>query len=89
LRELGDQEITSVLIEGGGETLGQALDQRLVDKVQLYLGPVLTGGPVVGFPGRGAASTEQAQRLERIRYERIGEDVCVIGYPRYEAVPSE
>jgi diaminohydroxyphosphoribosylaminopyrimidine deaminase/5-amino-6-(5-phosphoribosylamino)uracil reductase len=81
LRELGEKEITSVLLEGGGEILGQALDQRLVDKVQLYLGPIFTGGPVVAFPGIGAASTEQSVRLERIRYERIGHDVCVIGYP--------
>jgi diaminohydroxyphosphoribosylaminopyrimidine deaminase/5-amino-6-(5-phosphoribosylamino)uracil reductase len=89
LRELGEKEITSVLIEGGGEILGQALDQRLVDKVQLYLGPVLTGGPVVAFPGTGAASTEQAPRLEGVRYERIGQDVCVIGYPINNAVGSE
>ncbi len=89
LRELGEKEITSVLIEGGGEILGQALDQRLVDKVQLYLGPILTGGPVVAFPGIGAASTEQASRLDRVRYERIGQDICIIGYPTYNAVASE
>jgi diaminohydroxyphosphoribosylaminopyrimidine deaminase/5-amino-6-(5-phosphoribosylamino)uracil reductase len=81
LRELGEKEITSVLIEGGGEILGQALDQRLVDKVQLYLGPVFTGGPIVAFPGIGAGSTEQALRLVRVRYERIGRDVCITGYP--------
>ena len=86
LRELGEKEITSVLIEGGGEILGQALDQRLVDKVQLYLGPVLTGGPIVAFPGVGAASTEQALRLEHVRYERIGQDVCITGYPIDNAV---
>jgi diaminohydroxyphosphoribosylaminopyrimidine deaminase / 5-amino-6-(5-phosphoribosylamino)uracil reductase len=89
LRELGEKEITSVLIEGGGEILGQALDQRLVDKVQLYLGPILTGGPVVAFPGIGAASTEQALRLDRVRYVRIGQDICVIGYPTYNAVAFE
>jgi len=89
LRELGEKEITSVLVEGGGEILGQALDQRLVDKFQLYLGPVLTGGPVVAFPGMGAASTKEALRLERVRYERIGQDVCVIGYPIYDPVASE
>jgi len=88
LRELGEKEITSVLIEGGGEILGQALDQRLVDKVQLYLGPVLTGGPIIAFPGLGAASTEQALRLERVRYERIGQDVCVTGYPIHNALAS-
>ena len=86
LRELGEKEITSVVIEGGGEILGQALDQRLVDKVQLYLGPILTGGPVVAFPGVGAASTEQALRLERVRYERIGQDICITGYPIESAV---
>jgi len=89
LRDLGEEEITSVLIEGGGEILGQALDQRLVDKVQLYLGPILTGGPVVAFPGIGAASTEQALRLDRVRYVRIGQDICVIGYPTYNAVAFE
>jgi diaminohydroxyphosphoribosylaminopyrimidine deaminase/5-amino-6-(5-phosphoribosylamino)uracil reductase len=88
LRQLGEKQITSVLIEGGGEILGQALDQRLVDKVQLYLGPILTGGPVVAFPGIGAASTEQALKLEHVRYERIGQDVCVIGYPIQSVVAS-
>jgi diaminohydroxyphosphoribosylaminopyrimidine deaminase/5-amino-6-(5-phosphoribosylamino)uracil reductase len=86
LRELGEKEITSVLIEGGGEILGQALDQRLIDRVQLYLGPVFTGGPIVAFPGIGAGSTDQALRLERVRYERIGQDVCIIGYPGDNAV---
>jgi diaminohydroxyphosphoribosylaminopyrimidine deaminase/5-amino-6-(5-phosphoribosylamino)uracil reductase len=89
LQELGEKEITSVLVEGGGEILGQALDQRLVDKVQLYLGPVLTGGPIVAFPGMGAGSTEQALQLERVRYERIGQDVCVIGYPIHDPAASE
>ncbi|HWM26650.1 MAG TPA: bifunctional diaminohydroxyphosphoribosylaminopyrimidine deaminase/5-amino-6-(5-phosphoribosylamino)uracil reductase RibD [Chthoniobacterales bacterium] len=85
LRELGEKEVTSVLVEGGGEILGQALDQRLVDKVQLYLGGVFTGGPVVAFPGVGAASTGQAPRLDRVRYEQIGQDVCLIGYPIYHS----
>jgi diaminohydroxyphosphoribosylaminopyrimidine deaminase / 5-amino-6-(5-phosphoribosylamino)uracil reductase len=89
LRELGEKEITSVLIEGGGEILGQALDQRLVDKVQLYVGPVFTGGPIIAFPGIGAGSTEQAPRLDRVRYERIGQDICVIGYPTNDAVVFE
>ena len=54
LAELGRREITSVLIEGGGDVLGQALDARLIDEVQIYLGAVFTGGPVVAFAGRGA-----------------------------------
>jgi diaminohydroxyphosphoribosylaminopyrimidine deaminase / 5-amino-6-(5-phosphoribosylamino)uracil reductase len=89
LSELGAKEITSVLIEGGGEILGQALDQHLIDKVQVYVAPVLTGGPVVAFAGAGASSTKEAPRLNRIRYEKIGQDICVTGYPAYDRAASE
>jgi diaminohydroxyphosphoribosylaminopyrimidine deaminase/5-amino-6-(5-phosphoribosylamino)uracil reductase len=81
LKNLGKRGITSVLIEGGGEVLGQALDARLIDKVQLYLGPILSGGPVIAFPGRGAAKAANALRLRRVSYQRIGQSVCITGYP--------
>ena len=81
LRELGEKEVTSILLEGGGEILGQALDQRLVDKVQLYLGPVLTGGPSIAFAGAGMANTLEAPKLKGARFEKIGQDICVTGYP--------
>ena len=57
-----------------------------MDKVQLYLGPSSPAARSIAFAGMGAASTEQALRLERVRYERIGQDVCVIGYPIYDPV---
>jgi diaminohydroxyphosphoribosylaminopyrimidine deaminase / 5-amino-6-(5-phosphoribosylamino)uracil reductase len=89
LRELGAKQITSVLIEGGGRLLGQALDQRLIDKIQLYIAPVLTGGPVVAFAGIGISVTAEAPRLTRVRYEKIGPDICVTGYPAYDRVAAE
>ena len=82
LRDLGRRKVTSVLIEGGGEVLSQAFDQRLVDKVQIYIAPIFTGGNVLAFGGSGATSTERSLRLESPLYQRIGEDICVIGYPR-------
>jgi diaminohydroxyphosphoribosylaminopyrimidine deaminase/5-amino-6-(5-phosphoribosylamino)uracil reductase len=81
LKNLGERGITSVLIEGGGEVLGQALDARLVNKVQLYLGPILTGGSVIAFPGRGAENAANALRFRRVSYRQIGESVCITGYP--------
>src|SRR6267154_4474493 len=82
LRDLGRREITSVLIEGGGDVLSQALDQRLIDKVQIYIAPLFTGGDVLAFGGKGAASTQQSLRLESPRYERIGQDICITSYPK-------
>ena len=80
LEDIGKKNVTSVLIEGGGEVLGQALDARLIDKVQLYLGPILTGGPVIAFSGRGAEATMEAIRLDRVSYQRIGQNICVTAY---------
>jgi diaminohydroxyphosphoribosylaminopyrimidine deaminase/5-amino-6-(5-phosphoribosylamino)uracil reductase len=82
LKDLGKRSVTSVLIEGGGEVLGQALDARLIDKVQIYLGPILTGEPVIAFPGLGAQSTSNAIHLSDVSYRRIGENVCVTAYPK-------
>jgi diaminohydroxyphosphoribosylaminopyrimidine deaminase/5-amino-6-(5-phosphoribosylamino)uracil reductase len=83
LRELGAKEITSVLIEGGGDVFGQALDRRLIDKVQIYIAPIFAGGPSIAFGGKGARATSEAPRLDRVRHERIGMDVRVTGYPAF------
>jgi diaminohydroxyphosphoribosylaminopyrimidine deaminase/5-amino-6-(5-phosphoribosylamino)uracil reductase len=87
LKNLGERGVTSVLIEGGGEVLGQALDAGVIDKVQLYLGPIVTAGPIIAFPGHGAKTAASALRLQRVSYERVGQSVCIKGYP--EVRPSE
>ena len=79
LRELGKRDITSVLIEGGGEVLGDAFDRRLVDEVSFYFAPLLCGGPhVIG--GRGSSNTAASLVLHDVRYERIGGDIHVSGF---------
>src|SRR6266566_5003146 len=80
LQDLGQRGITSVLIEGGGDVLGQALDARLIDKLQLYVAPILTGGPVIAFPRRGAKNAAHALRLRDVSYQRIEQNVCITGY---------
>jgi len=90
LADLGKKKVTSVIIEGGGSLLGHALDERLIDKVQIYMAPIFTGGGVPAFAARGAPSTLQGAHLERLRFEKIGPDICVTGYPKYAALePTE
>ena len=88
MADLGRREITSVLIEGGGNVLGQAFDARLVDKVQFYLAPLFTGGPVLAVAGR-AAPTADGAKLPQTRFERIGPDLIVTGYPRWDGETGE
>jgi diaminohydroxyphosphoribosylaminopyrimidine deaminase/5-amino-6-(5-phosphoribosylamino)uracil reductase len=89
LADLGKKDVVSLMIEGGGNVLGHALDQRLIDKVQIYIAPIFTGGGVVAFAGDGAQSTAASAHLERIQFERIGPDLCVTGYPKYSAASTD
>lgn len=79
LADLGRREITAVLLEGGTTILTQALEQNLVDKIQIYIAPILTGGSVLAFAGRGTTSTQGSLRIGDVQYERIGHDICVTG----------
>ncbi|MBA2742904.1 MAG: bifunctional diaminohydroxyphosphoribosylaminopyrimidine deaminase/5-amino-6-(5-phosphoribosylamino)uracil reductase RibD [Chthoniobacterales bacterium] len=89
LTKLGQREITSVLLEGGGQILAQALDYRLIDRLELYLGSIFTGGPVLAFGGNGAGSTAEALRLAELSYERIGSDIFVSGEVASFPTPEE
>jgi len=80
LRDLGKKEITSVLLEGGGELLGEAFDAAVIDKVQIYVGPIFTGGPVPALAGRGVDLTTRAPQLRHVCYTRLDQNVCVTGY---------
>ena len=88
LADLGKKNVVSVMIEGGGSVLGHVLDQHLVDKVQIFIAPIFTGGGVVAFAGDGTRSTSEAARLERVRFEKIGPELCVIGYPKYSVIAA-
>jgi diaminohydroxyphosphoribosylaminopyrimidine deaminase/5-amino-6-(5-phosphoribosylamino)uracil reductase len=84
LKELGEREITSLLVEGGGALLGSFFDLGLVDKVVAFISPVILGGrdspsPVAGV---GAVTMANSTRLKRTRVDVIGEDVMMTGYVR-------
>ncbi len=84
LAELGRREVTSLLVEGGGIVLGSFFRAGLVDKVLALLAPLIIGGHEApgAVGGTGFAHLQEATRLERVRVEKVGEDLLVSGYPR-------
>jgi diaminohydroxyphosphoribosylaminopyrimidine deaminase/5-amino-6-(5-phosphoribosylamino)uracil reductase len=79
LQDLGKRGVQHVLIEGGGKTLGEALDRRLIDRIVFYIAPILLGGPTPALGGHGVPSNESALRLKNPTYRRIGPDLRVEG----------
>ena len=81
--ELGRRGVVNLLVEGGGIVLGSLFDAGQVDKVYAFIAPKIIGGEGAPAPvgGRGALTMDQSWQLERTRWEQIGEDWLIVGYP--------
>ena len=82
LKALGEREITSVLVEGGGILLGSLFDRGLVDKVIAFIAPIIIGGggAKTAVAGDGIDKVADSLKLERISVEKLGDDLMVSGY---------
>ncbi len=82
IKKLGEIEMTSVLIEGGSSLNAHALEDRVVDKVLVFIAPKIIGGresfPSVG--GRSFKTLEDAYRIKNLTIKRIDEDILIEGY---------
>jgi len=86
LRLLAKQEITSVLVEGGGLINGSFLREQLVDKYYFYLAPKLIGGSGAPGPFQGIGTEEliRVPQLKELTVDYLGRDLLIIGYPKRE-----
>jgi diaminohydroxyphosphoribosylaminopyrimidine deaminase/5-amino-6-(5-phosphoribosylamino)uracil reductase len=84
LKALGEWEITSVLVESGGILLGSLFDYRLVDKVIVFIAPIIIGGQTAktAVAGNGVDKVVNSFKLERIKIEELGTEVMISGYVR-------
>ena len=81
LDELGQRGMTNVLVEGGGRTIGAFFDEGEIDALEVFIAPMLEGGPPSFTPttGRGAASMDLVKRLERHEIAVLDGDVHLRG----------
>lgn len=81
MKELGRMEITSVLVEGGGEVNAGFLLGGHAHRIAFFLAPVIIGGAdaVPGVGGRGVPQLAHALRLTAVRWKRLGPDMFCTG----------
>ena len=79
MERLGQEEVDSVLIEGGSQLHWAALESGVVNKVQAYVAPKLLGGETAKSPigGQGFPHPDQAVRLKAPKLTRLGEDFLI------------
>ena len=86
LKELGSRDIVTVLLEGGGNVMGQAFQSQEVDEVFWYIAPRICGSgrpSIVGLPLPYSIPLEHAKVLP------IADNVCITGYPVWPDVGFE
>jgi len=84
MKELAARELSAVLVEGGGTLNYSMLDQGLIDKLFIFIAPLIIGGKEspTAFSGSGIPALEQAWAVEDIEMKQFDRDLLLIGYPR-------
>lgn len=81
LSRLREKEIISILVEGGGETLGNFIDSKIIDKVYAFHAPILIGGKkAIGIGRNGAQTIQQALQLKNNSHKNFDDNFLTIGY---------
>lgn len=81
LNILGQQNICSILVEGGATLNGSFVAKKLVDKVYFFIAPKIIGGKEAKTPvaGTGILNLQEALTLKDIQIEKLEEDILIIG----------
>jgi diaminohydroxyphosphoribosylaminopyrimidine deaminase/5-amino-6-(5-phosphoribosylamino)uracil reductase len=82
MESLGEQGITSLLVEGGSRVIASSLAASVVDKAIFFYAPKILGGDD-GVPicsGSGPEFMSETISLKDINVRRFGDDVMIEGY---------
>ncbi|CAM2847895.1 bifunctional diaminohydroxyphosphoribosylaminopyrimidine deaminase/5-amino-6-(5-phosphoribosylamino)uracil reductase RibD [Hathewaya histolytica] len=80
--KLGELRIDSILLEGGSTLNFSALDECIVDKIQIYIAPKIIGGEKAktSIGGRGITLLKDAYKVKNLTSSFTGEDILLEGY---------
>ncbi len=82
LRKLGEMEVNSLMVEGGAQIITSFLSARLVDQLIITIAPLLVGG--LRVVDRLGNAQRGFPRLHHLIYQRLGEDLVLLGEPDWE-----
>jgi diaminohydroxyphosphoribosylaminopyrimidine deaminase/5-amino-6-(5-phosphoribosylamino)uracil reductase len=82
LRRLGRRGIQDVLLEGGSQLYTAALEANEVDKLVMFMAPLLLGGDEAPglFGGKGFGSPARGRVVHSLRWRRSDRDLMLEAY---------
>lgn len=90
LHDLGDRDVNSVIVEGGGGIFATAFRERAIDRVKVFIAPKIVGGEGATTPveGPGVPDMARAVTFDHVRTRTLGSDVVIEGRVVYPADTS-
>jgi len=81
-KKLAQQEILSLLVEGGAKIIGSVLTQKLADKMWIFIAPKIIGdqSALSAVDGLGIQNVNKAVSLKRIQIYPLAKDFLIEGY---------
>jgi diaminohydroxyphosphoribosylaminopyrimidine deaminase/5-amino-6-(5-phosphoribosylamino)uracil reductase len=80
LGRLARMDVTSVMVEGGAETLWRFFRAGLVDRVAVFMAPKVVGGAEApGGVGGAGFALSSARHIVEVEHEQFGKDWLVTG----------
>jgi diaminohydroxyphosphoribosylaminopyrimidine deaminase/5-amino-6-(5-phosphoribosylamino)uracil reductase len=76
LKKLGSEDVTSLLVEGGGEVNASFLLQGLAQRVAFFYAPKILGGrdSRTAVSGKGVGNLAESLRLREVEWRQLGSD---------------
>ena len=86
LEIVGEHSVSSLLIEGGGQVNASFIEQKLINKLELYIAPKIVGGKEAPtfVEGKGIEKMSDALEFTNVTVIQLGKDYKFSAYPIYE-----
>ena len=82
MKKIGEMNIDSVIVEGGGTINWSMVSKGLVNKTEIYIAPKIFGGKDAKTPveGQGFKLPAESLNLEKSKVSILGEDILIESY---------
>ncbi len=77
LKELGNLNISSLLVEGGSKIFTSFIKNNLFDDIKLFISPKIIGNGLLTVNNIGINNIKKALKLNAENVEKIGDDVLI------------
>ena len=84
MKELGKLEITSMMVEGGGFTASMFLKEKLVNRINLFIAPLIVGSTKKITTDLGINRISNAIKIVDKKISKFDEDILINGLVKYK-----